>query len=151
MQSIDIVPASPADYEWCARLMASSEPWITLKRDFEGCYAYLRRAGTDLFIARNEMKNAVGFLLLAPYGFASSPYIASIGVAPEARGQQIGAQLLVFSEQHYRDRKHLFLLVSSFNSRAQQFYRRHGFQFIGELKDYLVPGHSELIFHKRLS
>jgi ribosomal protein S18 acetylase RimI-like enzyme len=57
---------------------------------------------------------------------------------------------MAFAAQRYRDRGHLFLLVSSFNGRAQQFYRRHGYEFIGELKDFLVPGHSELIFHKRL-
>ena len=92
----------------------------------------------------------LGFILLAPHGFAGSPYVACIGVGPEARGQSVGSQLMAFAEQRYRDRGHLFLLVSSFNERAQQFYRRHGYEFTGELKDFLVPGHSELIFHKRL-
>lgn len=57
---------------------------------------------------------------------------------------------MAFAEQRFAGRGHLFLLVSSFNERAQHFYREHGYQFVGELKDYLVPGHSELIFHKRL-
>jgi ribosomal protein S18 acetylase RimI-like enzyme len=57
---------------------------------------------------------------------------------------------MTFTEQRFRDRGHLFLLVSSFNPRAQQFYRHHGYESIGELKDYIVSGHSELIFYKRL-
>jgi ribosomal protein S18 acetylase RimI-like enzyme len=102
----------------------------------EGCRATLARAGTELFVARDsDASPALGFILLAPYGFAGSPYVASIGVASDGQSRGVGAQLLAFAEQRYRDRGHLFLLVSSFNQRAQQFYRRHGFEFLGELKD----------------
>lgn len=131
--------------------MSSEEPWITLQRDLEGCRQVLKRPGTELFTARDLGTNRLlGFILLAAHGLAGSPYIASIAVAPEAQGGGVGSELMAFTEQRYRDRSHLFLLVSSFNPRAQEFYRRHGFQFVGELKDYIVPGHSELIFHKRL-
>lgn len=129
--------------------MASTEPWITLGRDLAGCREALSRPGTELFVAR-ERNTAVGFILLAPYGMAAEPYIASIAVAAEARGRGVGSQLLRFAEQHYADREHIFLLVSSFNDRAQELYRRHGYEFVGELKDYVVAGHSEFIFHKRL-
>jgi len=147
---VQIAAATASDHEWCARLMASIDPWITLKRDLDECRDTLLRPGTELFIATEADGQPRGFILVAPHGFAGSPYIASIGVAPDAQDQGIGAQLLTFTEQHFRDRRHLFLLASSFNQRGQQFYCRHGFLPIGELKDYLVPGHSELIFHKRL-
>ncbi len=146
---IHIATAKPEDYEWCARVMASSEPWITLRRDLAGCRAALARPGNELFVARAQDLPA-GFVLVAPYGLAGSPYIASIAVAPEGRGQGVGSQLLRFAEEHFADREHLFLLVSSFNDRAQHFYRQHGYEFIGELADYVVPGQSELILHKRL-
>ena len=151
MHPVDIAPAEPDDYEWCARLMACSEPWITLQRDLKGCRQVLGRPGTELFIARDQNLQALGFILLAPYGLAGSPYIACLAVSPEAQGRNVGSQLMQFTERHFHDRSHLFLLVSSFNSRAQQFYRRHGYEFVGELKDYIVSDHSELIFHKRLA
>ena len=147
--SIQIAAAKPEDYEWCARVMASSEPWITLRRDLEGCRAALTRPGTQLFVARAQ-DMPLGFILVASYGLAGSPYIASLAVAAEGRGQGIGSQLLRFADHHFAGREHIFLLVSSFNDRAQHFYRRHGYEFIGELKDYVVPGKSELILHKRL-
>jgi ribosomal-protein-alanine N-acetyltransferase len=150
MLPVHIALADSADHEWCARLMASSEPWITLQRDLGGCHQVLSRPGTELFIARDENARPLGFILLAPHGLAGSPYIACIAVSPEAQGHSVGSQLMQFTEQHFRDRAHLFLLVSSFNPRAQRFYRRHGYESIGELKDYIVAGHSELIFHKRL-
>jgi len=130
--------------------MASTEPWITLRRDLAGCREALVRPGTELFVARDR-ESPVGFILLAPYGMAGSPYVASIAVAAEARSRGVGSQLLRFAEEHFAGRAHLFLLVSSFNPAAERLYRRHGYEFVGELKDYVVPGHSELIFHKRLA
>lgn len=150
MPKIEIGPASESDREWCAHLMASNEPWITLRRDLEGCRTTLARPGCELFLVRDHNRQLLGFILLSPYGFAGSPYIASIAVAQEAQGQGVGSQLIAFAEQRYRDRRHLFLLVSSFNPRAQQFYRERGYQLVGELKDFIVPGHSEFIFHKPL-
>ena len=141
--------ANEHDYEWCARLMSSNEPWITLGRGLEGCRAALRRPGTELFVARED-QHPVGFLLLADYGLAGSPYIASIAVDEAARGRGVGSQMLRFAEERYAGRRHLFLLVSDFNPRARHLYERHGYELIGELKDYAVPGRSELLMHKRL-
>lgn len=150
METLQIAPANPGDYDWAARLMASSDPWVTFRRDFLACRGTLTRPGTELFMARRDAGASLGFILLAPYGFAAAPYIACFAAAAEARGKGVGSQLLAFAEHRYRDRGHLFLLVSSFNVRAQDFYRRHGFNFVAELKDYIIPGYSEFIFHKRL-
>jgi ribosomal protein S18 acetylase RimI-like enzyme len=145
-----IAPAVPGDAEWCAALMAASEPWITLGRDLAGSRDALARPGTDLFVARDRGERA-GFVLVAPYGFAASPYLASIAVAAERRGRGVGAELLRFVERHFGARGHLFLLVSSFNDAAQRLYHRHGYNRVGELPDYVVVGASEIILHKRLT
>ena len=147
--AISSAKENEGDHEWCALLMSSSEPWITLGRGLEGCRAALRRPGTTLFVAR-EGERPSGFLLLADYGLAGSPYIASIAVDESARGRGVGSEMLRFAEQRYAGRRHLFLLVSDFNSRALELYRRHGYERIGELKDYVVSGHSELLMVKRL-
>jgi ribosomal protein S18 acetylase RimI-like enzyme len=148
--NLDIAPAAREDFEWCARLMASSEPWITLRRDLRGCEIGLRTPGRELFLARERGK-PVGFILLSPYGMAASPYINTLAVTAEARSRGVGAVLLDFAERHFTGRKHLFLLCSSFNKRAQKFYRAHGYNFVGELKGYVVPEHDEFIFCKRIS
>jgi ribosomal protein S18 acetylase RimI-like enzyme len=144
-----IAPATPDDAEWCAQMMAANEPWITLRRDLSACREALARPGTELFVARDRGQ-PVGFILVAPYGLAACPYISTIGVAADARGRGVGSQLLRFAERHFIARRHLFLLVSSFNERAQRLYRRHGYERVGELHDYIVEGASEIILHKRL-
>lgn len=148
--NLDVAPAQPDDFEWAAQLMAASEPWITLQRDIDGARLAVRRPGTQLFIARRS-QGAAGFLLLADYGFAGAPYVASIGVAPEVRGTGIGSQLLHWVEKRYYSRGNVFLLVSSFNTRAQQLYFRNGYQKVGEIPDFVVSGHSELILRKSLT
>ena len=147
---ITIEPAQNDDYEWCARLMSSNEPWITLKRDLDGARAAMRRPGTELFVARSG-GDCLGFVLLAPYGLAASPYVASIAVDEAARGRGVGSRMLRFAEQRYTGRRNIFLLVSDFNPRARQLYERTGYEYIGEIKDYVVAGHSELLFRKRLT
>lgn len=132
--------------------MASSEPWITLRRDEAACCAALSRPGTELFVAwKRESGLPAGFILLASYGLAGSPYIASVAVAADERGQGVGSQLLRFAERRFQGRGHLFLLVSSFNWHAQELYRRQGYEQVGELKDYCVAGHSEFLLHKALA
>ena len=42
----------------------------------------------------------------------------------------------------------MFLCVSSFNPAARRLYERLGYQLVGTLTDYLVPGHDEYLFRK---
>jgi RimJ/RimL family protein N-acetyltransferase len=51
-------------------------------------------------------------------------------------------------ERIFRETPNVFLLVSSFNHRARALYQRLGYEPIGELKDFIVPGHSELLMRK---
>ena len=148
-RSLTIERAEEDDFDWCARLMAGSEPWITLRRGLDECRVALRRAGSELFVAC-ECGRPAGFILIHPYGCAGSPYIASVAVAEGGRGRGIGSQLIAFAERHMAPSRFIFLCVSSFNRRAQELYRRLGYQRVGELPDYIVEGHSELLLCKKL-
>ena len=148
--SLTITPAAEHEFEWCARLMAGSDPWITLRRDLPACRELLRRTGCELFVA-HEFNQPVGFILIHPYGCAGSPYIASIAVAQIARGKGVGAYLLAFAEKQAVGGRFIFLCVSSFNHRAQELYYRLGYGRVGEIPNYVVDGYSELLLAKRLA
>ncbi len=151
MGSIDILPATEEEREWAAQLMASSDPWITLRRGLESCRASCsRQADTMLFVAHIGSEPG-GFILLRKRGLAGSPYIASIAVATAARSVGIGSRLLLFAEDLFRgEANHIFLCVSSFNPRARALYEKLGYAAVGELKDYIIEGASEILMHKRL-
>jgi len=141
--------ANEDDIAWAARLMAGNEPWITLGRSYEQSREALTRSGTELFIASIGGVR-VALLLVSPYGLAGSPYINSIAVDPAHRSAGIGAGLLDFAEEKFSGCRFIFLCVSSFNPRAEALYRRCGYELVGELKDYIVEGRSEMLYRKRL-
>jgi ribosomal protein S18 acetylase RimI-like enzyme len=150
MLHIDVVAADEHDRDWAARVMADSEPWITLGRTLESCRRTCANLDYPMFVARVGRERA-GFALLNRRGVVGSPYLATLAVAPARRGHGIGAQLVRFVEDYFRpEAVHLFLCVSSFNPRARRFYERLGFGQVGELPDYFIAGASELLMHKRL-
>lgn len=150
MKDIDIKLATDQEKDMAASLMAASEPWITLGRTEEMCRNICHDPEFFLYMAHSESMPA-GIILLDPRGVAGSPYIKSIAAFPEFRGQGIGTKLLSFAEDLFRsDSKHLFICVSSFNHRARNLYEKFGFHAIGELKDYIIKGASEILMHKGL-
>jgi ribosomal protein S18 acetylase RimI-like enzyme len=150
MEGIDIHLASDQEKDLAANLLSSSEPWITLQISEDQCKKNCYDPEYHLYIAYENEKPA-GIILLDPKGVAGSPYIKSIAVFPEFRGQGIGTKLLSFAEDLFRSNsKHLFICVSSFNQRARNLYEKFGFQPVGELKDYIITGASEILMHKRL-
>lgn len=129
--------------------MSSIEPWLTIGRGLEQSRAIFNDHEYLLYIAHCDGARC-GFLLLHHRGVAGSPYIASLAVSAQQRGRGIGARLLEFAEERFRgEAKHLFMCVSSFNTRARALYERHGYAAVGEFKDFTMEGASEILLHKR--
>ena len=138
-----------ADIEWAAGVMASSEPWITLGRGLEASRKILSDATKERSVALFGGRRA-GFLILN-MGGAIAGYIQTICVAPEFRGAGLGTRLMAFAEERvFRDSPNVFLCVSSFNDGARRLYERLGYQPVGDLTDYLVKGHAELLMRKTI-
>lgn len=136
--------------EKCARLMANSEPWITLRRTYEGSQKMLSDPSREVYLAvvKDEI---VGFTVLIMSG-AVVGYVQTVAVMPEWRDKGIGTKLLKFAEEKiFSKAPNVFMCVSSFNNKAQKLYRRLGYEVIGELKDYIVPGHSEILLRKTIA
>jgi ribosomal-protein-alanine N-acetyltransferase len=61
----------------------------------------------------------------------------------------LGSHLIAFAEERIlRESPNIFMCVSSFNEGARQLYQRLGYQVVGELTDYIVQGHSEILLRK---
>jgi ribosomal protein S18 acetylase RimI-like enzyme len=130
-------------------MMAASEPWITLQCDYAAALRILSSPGKEIHLAVGGAE-VFGFILLNVKG-AFLGYIQSLCVAPRWRGQGVGRKLVDFAEERvFGQHPNMFICVSSFNHDAQRFYRRLGYEVVGELKDYLVPGHSEILLRKTI-
>jgi [ribosomal protein S18]-alanine N-acetyltransferase len=150
LSSLDIRPlASPEEASVCARMMAGSEPWVTLGRGYEASFALLQDPTREVYGAFDDGR-VLGFVILNMSG-AFVGYIQTICVGEEDRSRGIGTRLMRFAEERiFRDSPNVFLCVSSFNPRARALYERLGYELVGELRDYIVKGFSEYVFRKTI-
>jgi ribosomal-protein-alanine N-acetyltransferase len=131
----------------CALLMTHSEPWITLHRSYDDSLQILCDSSREIYVAvRND--ELIGFIILNMKG-AFVGYIQTVCIAPEWRSKGIGSLLLKFAEDRIlSETPNVFMCVSAFNKDAQKLYQRLGYEKIGELKNYIVAGHSEILLRK---
>jgi ribosomal protein S18 acetylase RimI-like enzyme len=127
--------------------MATSEPWITLGRSYEASLDIIGDRSREVYLARDEAGLA-GFVILCMTG-AFVGYIQTICIDPLRRGQGLGSSLVEFAERRIlKVSPNVFMCVSSFNVDAKRLYERLGYKVVGELTDYIVRGHSELLLRK---
>jgi ribosomal protein S18 acetylase RimI-like enzyme len=142
--------SSPEEKTACAQIMAGSEPWITLGMSMDHLTNTLNDPLNEVYAAyvKDEI---VGTMVIQPKG-AFSGYLKSIAVKTDWRGRKLGEQMMAFIEKEiFSTCANLFLCVSSFNSDAQRFYDKLGYEKIGTLKNYLVEGHDEIIMRKTIA
>jgi len=140
----------PHEIAECARMMAGSEPWITLKRDYDASVATLADPSKELYLATVD-NEIVGFVILDMHG-AFVGYIQTVCVAPPWRSKGIGSRILAFAEERiFSDTPNVFMCVSSFNERAQRLYERLGYKVVGVLREYIIKGQSEIMLRKTIS
>lgn len=131
----------------CARLMTNSEPWITLGRSYEECLRIVGDPSREVYVAARG-GSPIGFIILNMQG-AFVGYIQTVCVAHDWRGKGVGSALIKFAEERIlRETPNVFMCVSSFNAEARRLYERLGYEFVGELRDYIVAGYSEILLRK---
>jgi ribosomal-protein-alanine N-acetyltransferase len=142
--------ATDEDVRACADIITTSEPWITLGRTTEQAQRILRdREVQEVHVAVHEGA-VVGFVILVMKG-AFVGYLRTIAVRADWRSRGLGQRLIKFAEERiFRESPNVFLCVSSFNPRARSLYERLGYEPVGELRDYIVRGHSEWLMRKTL-
>jgi len=134
----------------CAQLMAQNEPWITLRRTYEDSMKLLADSSREVYLAVVK-EEIVGFIILQMSG-AFVGCIQTVGVMPGWRNKGIGSRLIKFAEDRIlSETPNVFMCVASFNKKAQRLYKRLGYEIVGELKDYVVSGHSEILLRKTIA
>jgi [ribosomal protein S18]-alanine N-acetyltransferase len=148
LMTLAIAPlADEAEARACARLMAESEPWLTLGRTYEASLALVQDPSREVYVVRDE-RGLAGFLILCMTG-AFVGFIQTICIHPQRRAQGLGSKLVEFAERRIlTESPNVFMCVSSFNRDARRLYERLGYQVVGEITDYIIQGHSEILLRK---
>jgi ribosomal-protein-alanine N-acetyltransferase len=140
---------STGDAEWAAAVMSASEPWLTLGTSYERSLALLSDGSRERYLAEVSGKRA-GFLMVSMQG-AFVGYVQLLGVAAEFRGRGVGKALIEYAERRiFRETSNVFICVSDFNQDARRFYARMEYEAVGELRDFIVKGYSELLLRKTI-
>jgi RimJ/RimL family protein N-acetyltransferase len=137
------------DARECARMMAASEPWITLRRTADALVLVISDPLKQVHLVR-DADGIAAFVILDLRGLLNG-YVQTICVRPDRRGGGLGAALLGWSELRIQEQSpNVFLCVSSFNAGAQKFYARLGYECVGTLREYVVHGHDEILMRKTI-
>jgi GNAT superfamily N-acetyltransferase len=111
-----------------------------------------QKAGDDhgkrlCFVVYGPEKEIAGGVIAVTYW--DWLYIDLMWMKEELRGHGYGSQLLGLAEEEARKRgaKHVYL--DTFSFQAPEFYKRHGYQVFGELKDF-PHGHQRYFLTKDL-
>lgn len=131
------------------QLLSQSDPWKTLGytiADWNRIFCPLPQ-GRDSYVA--ELDGRVAGIALVKQKFLLGDYLELLGVAEWARQKGIGSLLLKHVEQLVFERtKNLFACVSDFNRSARDFYKKQGYQEIGPMPNFLIPGSAEILLRK---
>jgi [ribosomal protein S18]-alanine N-acetyltransferase len=150
-RSVTVRPiADDEEVRVCAEIMTTSQPWVTLGRTTDQAVRILSdREVQETYVAVHDGM-IVGFVILVLKG-AFVGYVRTIAVHADWRSRGLGRRLIWFAEERiFRDSPNVFLCVSSFNPRARALYERLGYETVGELRDYVIRGHSEWLMRKTL-
>jgi len=134
----------------CAEIMTYSEPWSTIGMSVDHIMDTLNYPLQDVYAAYMG-EEIVGTMVIHTKG-AFPAYLKCIAVKPDLSGRKLIGQMMEFIEKViFSTYKNLFLCVSSFDLAAQNFYNNLGYEKIGELKNYLVEGHNEILMRKTIA
>ncbi|OGW50443.1 MAG: hypothetical protein A2078_06645 [Nitrospirae bacterium GWC2_57_9] len=147
-----IMPMKKSHIPACDAIVTGSDPWKRLNESVDLRGAISAKTTSARAYVCMAGRETAGFILFIPEPvFARGGYLRALAVAPRFQRQGVGRKLLSFAEKTTSERAlHFFLCVSSFNRRAQVFYRKCGYRKAGSLPGIIRPGIAEFIYWKRL-
>lgn len=137
----------PKDIASCALMMSGTDPWITLRMNYDQCLIAFEGSNKEIYIILVENELA-GFVIIQTGGTFAG-YIQTICIGEAYRGYGLGTKLLKFCEERIlKISPNVFICVSSFNKGAKRLYYEFGFKLVGELDNFVKEGYTELLLRK---
>ena len=118
--------------------LANMDPWRTLRYTASAMQSYV-------IVVQNHISGVV----CIRYPWLRGSYLELIGLDTTTQGRGVGADIMDWLEAQTRlASRNVWLLVSSFNTKARAFYERRGYHAIGPIKDFIEPGYDEILLRK---
>jgi ribosomal protein S18 acetylase RimI-like enzyme len=139
------------DAQFLSTLLASMDPWHTLRYTASALLRYFVRPDPGLYRYAIGIQGKTIGVVCIRYPWLRGAYIEFIGVEGSFQSLGIGREILSWIEEQTRlEASNVWVLVSSFNQKAREFYTRQGYAEVGILKDFMHPGYDEVFLRKML-
>jgi [ribosomal protein S18]-alanine N-acetyltransferase len=142
-------PMTAEDRDAVIELLAGSDPWKRLgyqAGDWDIYFTPLPQ-GRDSYVV--DQNGKVAGIAIVRQKFLLGDYLELLAVADWGKGRGLGGKLLGHIEPIVFGRtNNLFACVSDFNTQARAFYKKHGYQEIGPMPNFLIPGSAEMLLRK---
>lgn len=104
----------------------------------------------QVYVATNKNDKCIGFMGVINNGcFRKFSYLSLLAVKKRYRNKGIGESLVnKFESIGFKRADRVFILVSDFNKRAQNFYRKLGYKKVGNIPNLFKVGVSENLLVK---
>ena len=134
-----------------SQFLAVMDPWLTLGFSSTGISNYLCRHDPALKrfgIFHGE--TAIGVLCIR-YPWLRGPYIELLGIEAAYQGKGIAKEAVAWiEEQTAPHARNIWVVASSFNTKALVAYERLGFSRISLIEDLVSDGKNEVLMRKAL-
>ena len=101
------------------------------------------------FIAKNDERKVIGGVL-GYVGYYAGFKINTLWVAEEARGKNIGTQLLEVAENKARNLGATIVILDTFSFQAEEFYIKNGYEVFGKIENYPKKNQQHIYLKKSL-
>ncbi|HZV21764.1 MAG TPA: GNAT family N-acetyltransferase [Hyphomicrobiales bacterium] len=146
-------PLRPEHTALLANAMSAMPPWSVIGFPAERMVRAFTRVLPSVFRFEIIAEDKPAGMVAIQNPFLHGPYLQVLAILPEFQGRKFGWRILEWMEGEARQEqaRQLWLCVSTFNTGAQRFYRRFGFQEAAMLDKLASDGSDEILMRKRLS
>ena len=142
--------------EWAALLapeIAQSDPWKQLKISTGAIESLLGSPKPDHIQQAIICDGAAIGAMVIHTDWLLGPYLRHLSVVASSRGSGVGEIAVDWLVSYARSTHqcNIWLCVSEFNSRAEAFYRRNGFERVATIDNLVVTGENEILMRRRLN
>lgn len=132
--------------------IATIDPWHRLEISETAIFELLAKPAPDQ-LRRTILSNGVPVgAIVVRRDWLLGPYLRHLSLIANARGIGLGDTAIEWLVTYTTAEKqrNIWLCVSEFNTPAQRFYIRHGFEAVQTLDDLVKPGENEILMRRRL-
>ena len=151
-RAVSLAPMTPEAAAVLGPGLAAIDPWARVNYSPVRYTAFLTAKEDGAMRYQIVVADALAGTMVVRQPWLHGPYLNTLGLLPGFDGQGLGAVVLGWFEAEARRAgfRNIWLCVSSFNTGAERFYRRHGFEPSATLENLSFDGFDEILMRKRL-